>query len=304
MGDPLVIVAAVNGGMQRSRDGAFVPITPEEIAEDARLCRDAGASIVHVHARDEDGNNTGDPEVYADIIRRIRERTDILIQTTNGIGVRRDPGTGELVWPTDAERLALVDLDPSPDLYGIAAGTTDFWHPEGGYPTETAYVNSPEYLKETIRAVHAKPSTLEFEIVDVHAIGRLARFADEGVFDRDAHHVWLLLGTGISDAPTEPEALVFLRNLGLSRFPNARWGVLGAGRENFRWSTVGIAMGCHTARLGFEDGLYRADGRVAERNHQLVEELVQIAAIFGRRPATPAEARRIMGLDRAASTHV
>jgi 3-keto-5-aminohexanoate cleavage enzyme len=80
--------------------------------------------------------------------------------------------------------------------------------------------------------------------------------------------------------------------------------VLGAGRENFRWSTVGIAMGCHTARLGFEDGLYRADGRVAERNHQLVEELVQIAAIFGRRPATPAEARRIMGLDRAASTHV
>ncbi len=298
MSDPLVIVAAVNGGMQRSRDGAFVPITPEEIAEDARLCREAGASIVHVHARDEEGNNTGDVAVYAEIIRRIRERTDILVQTTNGIGVRRDAVTGELVWPSDEERLALVNIDPAPDLYGIAAGTTDFWHPEGGYPTETAYVNSPEYLKEAIRAVYAKPSTLEYEIVDVHAIGRLARFADEGVFDRQASYVWLLYGTGISDAPTEPEALVFLRNLGASRFPNARWGVLGAGRENFRWATIGIAMGCTTARLGFEDGLYLADGRFAERNHHLVEELVRIAAIFGRRPATPAEARTIMGLDR------
>ena len=162
MTEPLVIVAAVNGGMQRSRDGAFVPETPEEIAEDARLCRDAGAAIVHVHARDDEGRNTGDVEVYADVIRRIRERTDILVQTTNGIGVRRDPRTGELVWPTDDERLALVNLDPSPDLYGVAAGTTDFWHPDGGYPTETAYVNSPEYLKETIRAVYAKPSTLEY----------------------------------------------------------------------------------------------------------------------------------------------
>jgi 3-keto-5-aminohexanoate cleavage enzyme len=300
MTEPLVIVAAVNGGMQRSRDGAFVPETPEEIAEDARLCRDAGAAIVHVHARDGEGRNTGDVEVYADVIRRIRECTDILVQTTNGIGVRRDPRTGELVWPTDDERLALVNLDPSPDLYGVAAGTTDFWHPEGGYPTETAYVNSPEYLKETIRAVYAKPSTLEYEIVDVHAVGRLARFADEGVFDRDAPYVWLLYGTGISDAPHEPEYLGFLRNLGRSRFPNAVWGVLGAGRSNFTWATLGISMGCTTARLGFEDGLYLPDGRVAERNHHLVEELVRIAAIFGRRPATPQEAREIMGLDRSA----
>ena len=104
MTEPLVIVAAVNGGMQRSRDGAFVPETPEEIADDARLCREAGAAIVHVHARDDEGRNTGDVEVYADVIRRIRERTDILVQTTNGIGVRRDPGTGELVWPTDDVR--------------------------------------------------------------------------------------------------------------------------------------------------------------------------------------------------------
>jgi 3-keto-5-aminohexanoate cleavage enzyme len=75
--------------------------------------------------------------------------------------------------------------------------------------------------------------------------------------------------------------------------------VIGGGRANYTWTTLGISMGCTTARIGFEDGLYLPDGRVAERNHQLVEKLVEIAAIFGRRPATSEEAREIMGLNRA-----
>jgi 3-keto-5-aminohexanoate cleavage enzyme len=295
---PLVIVAAVNGGMQRSRDGATVPITPEQIAEDARLCREAGAAVVHVHARDRDGANTGEVAIFEEIIGRIRERSDILIQTTNGIGVRRDATSGELVWPTDEERLALVNLDPGPDLYGVAAGSTDFWHPSGGYPTETAYVNSAEYLKATIAAVYAKPSTLEYEVVDAHVFGRLARYADDGLFDRAAPYVWLLLGGGLGDVAADPETLVFLRDLALKRFPNACWGVLGAGRSNFRWATLGIAMGATTARIGFEDGLYLPDGSVGARNHELVAALAGIAEIFGRRPATPAEARRILDLDR------
>ena len=193
MNEPLVIVAAVNGGMQMSRDGARVPVSPEEIAEDARLCRDAGAAIVHVHARDEQGRNTGDTETFRDIIRRIRERTDILIQTTNGIGVRRDPQTGDTIWPTDDERLALVNLDPSPDLYGVAAGSTDFLHPEGGYHQETPYINSPQFLKETIHAVYEKGSTLEYEIVDTHALHRLSQYADDGLLDRHAGYIWLLV---------------------------------------------------------------------------------------------------------------
>ncbi|MFZ0091824.1 MAG: 3-keto-5-aminohexanoate cleavage protein [Solirubrobacteraceae bacterium] len=245
---PLVIVAAVNGGMQMDRDGARVPVSPEEIAEDARLCAEAGAAIVHVHARDGNGRNTGDTAVFSEIIRQIRDRCDILIQTTNGVGVHRDPRTGQMIWPADEERLALVNLQPSPDLYGVAAGSTDFFHPEGGYHVETPYVNSPQFLKETIRA--------------------------------------------------DTEYLVYLRQQGLRLFPNAQWGVIGAGHANFTWATLGMAMGCTTARIGFEDGVYLPDGRVAERNRELVEELVRIAAIFGRRPATPAQARAIMGRDR------
>jgi 3-keto-5-aminohexanoate cleavage enzyme len=84
-------------------------------------------------------------------------------------------------------------------------------------------------------------------------------------------------------------------------FPNATWGVLGGGHDNFTFTTLGISMGCTTARIGFEDGLYLPSGDVAERNHHLVEKLVEIAAIFGRRPATPEEAREIMGLNRTKS---
>jgi 3-keto-5-aminohexanoate cleavage enzyme len=302
MPQPLVIVAAVNGGMQMSHDGAQVPITPEEIAEDARLCREAGAAIIHVHARDEQGKNSGDVELFKDIIRRIRERSDILIQTTNGIGVRRDPVTGENIWPDDDERLALVNLDPTPDLYGVAAGSTDFLHPEGGYHEETPYMNSPKFLKETIQAVYKKSSTLEYEIVDTHALHRLSQYADDGLLDRDADYIWLLFGGGFCFTPSDAEYLGYLRRSGERLFPNALWGVIGGGHHNYEFTTLGISMGATTARLGFEDGVYLPDGRVAERNHHLVEKLVDIARIFGREPATPEQARQIMGLNRDRKT--
>ena len=133
-GKKLVILAAVNGGAQQDRDGAHVPITPVEIAEAAHQCYKAGASVVHVHARAADKGPTSDIKVFSDIIKRIRDKCDILIQTTNGFGVRRDPRTNEYVWPKDEERLALHTVEPKQDLFSIAAGSWDFYHPEGGYP--------------------------------------------------------------------------------------------------------------------------------------------------------------------------
>jgi 3-keto-5-aminohexanoate cleavage enzyme len=129
-GNKVIITVAVNGGMQQSRDGAIVPTQPVEIGEVAARCHEAGASVVHVHARDGAGRNTGDPAIYAEIIRQIRSRSPILIQTTNGIGVRRDPATGRFIWPSDTERLALLEIDPPQDLFGIACGSADFYNPD------------------------------------------------------------------------------------------------------------------------------------------------------------------------------
>lgn len=287
----VIITVAVNGGMQQSRDGAFVPTQPAEIGETAARCHQAGASVVHVHARDPQGRNSGDPAIYAEIIREIRSRSPILIQTTNGIGVRRDPATGRYVWPTDGERLGLLEIEPRQDLFGIAGGSADFYNPAGGYPTETPYVNSPELLKQTIAAVYARQSALEFEIVEASSLHRLLRYAEEGLFDRRRDNIWLLHGGGFGATPPIARNVLFNIDEGLRLFPSAIWGVTATGRDMFKIVTLGLSLGCDLVRVGFEDGLHLPDGTVARDNSEMVRAAVTIAAIYGLRPATVDEAR-------------
>lgn len=289
----IIIVCAVNGGMQKSRDGAFVPESPDEIAKEAERCYKAGAAVVHVHARDTDGANTTSPEVYKEIVARIRERCPILVQTTNGVGVRRDPETGLFVWPPDSERIGLFNLEPRQDLFGIAAGTTDFYHPEGNYPGDIPYVNSVPLLRETIRRAYAQNSAIEYEIVEASAIHRLLRLANEGEFDRNRRNIWLLHGAGFGSVPPIARFVAFSINEGQLLFPQALWGTVGSGKDAFWINSLGLSMGGHVVRIGFEDGLYRANGEIAKYNADQVEDMVTIAAGYGREPATPEDARRI-----------
>ena len=295
-GNKVIITVAINGGMQQNRDGAVIPLQPEEIGEAAARCHAAGAAMVHVHARDRQGKNTGDRAVYADIIRQIRARSPILIQTTNGIGVRRDPATGQFIWPTDAERLGLLDLDPPQDLFGIAAGSADFYNPEGGYPEETPYVNSPALLRQTIKAVYAKGSALEYEVVEASSLHRLLRYADEGLFDRHQANIWLLHGGGFGATPAIARNVLFAIDEGLRLFPQAIWGVTATGKDMFRIGTLGLSLGCDLIRVGFEDGIHLPDGSVAHDNSDMVRAAATIAALYGMRPATVDEARQRFGI--------
>ena len=280
-GNKVMITVALNGGMQQDREGAVVPKQPDEIGEAAARCWEAGASVVHVHARGPDGKNSGDPAIYAEIIREIRARSPILIQTTNGIGVRRDPTTGQFIWPTDSERLGLLEIEPQQDLFGIAGGSADFHNPEGGYPEETPYVNSPQLLKRTIEAVYAKGSALEYEIVEASSLHRLMRYANEGLFDRHRSNIWLLHGGGFGATPPVARNVIFNIDEGLRMFPQAIWGVTATGRDMFRIATLGLAMGCDLVRVGFEDGIHLPDGTVAGDNAEMVQAAARIA---GRRP--------------------
>ena len=250
-GNKVMITVALNGGMQQDREGAVVPKQPDEIGEAAARCWEAGASVVHVHARGPDGKNSGDRAIYAEIIRQIRARSPILIQTTNGIGVRRDPATGQFIWPSDSERLGLLEIEPQQDLFGIAGGSADFHNPEGGYPEETPYVNSPQLLRRTIEAVYAKGSALEYEIVEASSLHRLMRYAGEGLFDRHRENIWLLHGGGFGATPPVARNVIFNIDEGLRMFPQAIWGVTATGRDMFRIVTLGLAMGCDLVRVGF-----------------------------------------------------
>ena len=295
-GNKVMITVALNGGMQQDRGGAVVPKQPDEIGEAAARCWEAGASVVHVHARGPDGRNSGDPAIYAEVIRQIRSRSPILIQTTNGIGVRRDPATGQFIWPTDSERLGLLEIEPQQDLFGIAGGSADFHNPEGGYPEETPYVNSPELLRRTIQAVYAKGSALEYEIVEASSLHRLMRYADEGLFDRHRDNVGLLPGGGFGATPPIARNVIYNIDEGLRMFPQAIWGVTATGGDMFRIATLGLAMGCDLVRVGFEDGVHLPDGTVARDNAEMVRAAATIAAIYGLQPATVAEARERFGI--------
>src|SRR5450631_270730 len=140
----LVILAAITGGSQQDREGAKVPCTPAEIAEEALRCYKAGASVVHIHARDENDRNqpTGDLDVFKDIINRIHDKCDILIQTTNGIGSRRDPISGKIIRPSEEQRLGVLAIEPRQDLYSIAGGSWDFYHPGVPGRNEFSFANS------------------------------------------------------------------------------------------------------------------------------------------------------------------
>ena len=292
----VIITVAINGGMQQDRDGAVVPKQPVEIAEAAARCYEAGAAMVHFHARGPDGMNSGDPAIYAETIREIRARSPILVQTTNGIGVRRDPATGQLHWPSDKERLGILAIDPSQDLFGIAAGSADFYNPAGNYPGETPYVNSPELLKSTIKAVYERGSALEYEVVEASALHRLLRYANEGIFDRDRDNMWLLHGGGFGATPAVARNVIFSIDEGLRLFPKAIVGVKATGRDMFRFVTLGMAMDCDLVRVGLEDSIHMPDGSVARDNTDMVRAAVEIAAIYGARPATVDEARARFGL--------
>ena len=295
-GNKVMITVALNGGMQQDRECAVVPKQPDEIGEAAARCWEAGASVVHVHARGPDGKNSGDRAIYAEIIRQIRARSPILIQTTNGIGVRRDPATGQFIWPSDSERLGLLEIEPQQDLFGIAGGSADFHNPEGGYPEETPYVNSPQLLRRTIEAVYAKGSALEYEIVEASSLHRLMRYAEEGLFDRHRENIWLLHGGGFGATPPVARNVIFNIDEGLRMFPQAIWGVTATGRDMFRMVTLGLAMGCDLVRVGFEDGIHLPDGTVARDNAEMVAAAARIAAFYGLTPASVEEARARFGI--------
>lgn len=295
-GNKFIVTVALNGGMQQDRDGAVIPKQPREIGEAAARCWEAGAAVVHVHARDKEGKNSGDKAIYAEIIREIRDRSPILIQTTNGIGVRRDQATGQFIWPTDAERLGLLEIEPRQDLFGIAGGSADFYHPAGGYLNETPYVNSPELLKQTIRAVYAMGSALEYEIVEASSLHRLLRYAEEGIFDKERENVWLLHGGGYGAVPAVTRNVLFNIEEGLRYFPKAIVGVTSAGRAMFPMITLGLSMGCDLVRVGFEDSIHLPDGSVAHDNAEMVAAAGAIGRLFGMEPASVDEARHRFGL--------
>lgn len=268
--EKLIITAALTGAEVTREQQPALPVTPQEIAIAAHECALAGASIVHVHARNADGSPTQDKEVYRQIIQAVRARCDVIVQVS----------TGGAVGMTPQERLAPVAL--APEMATLSMGSVNF----GG----DVFTNHPadmEVFAQALREHGVKP---ELEIFDSGMLGTACRWLKKGLIDGPLHFD-LVLGIPGGMAAT-PEALLYLKS---QLPPQASWSVAGIGAAQLSLGTLAILFGGHV-RVGFEDNIYFRKGELASSNAQLVARIARISGELGRAVATPDQARAILGL--------
>lgn len=271
--EKLIITAAVTGSRITREQTPYIPITPEEIVRSCVECREAGASVVHIHVRDpKTGKGTQDLELFRRVVEPLKERTDlILCLTTSGIPGRNLP-IGD----------RLIPLELKPELASLDAGTINL----GG----VVFENTPEFLDTAARMMMEKGVKPELEIFDSGMVVTSLRMRDERKLNEPLHFQFVL-GTPWG-APATPKSLLNLYEL---IPPNSTWSVIGIGKGQLPMSLMALVMGGHI-RVGMEDGIYYRHGELAKTNAQFVERIVRIAGEYGRDVAAPAEAREILGL--------
>lgn len=278
MPDELIVNLAPTGMVPTRDDSPHVPLTPEEVAADVRRCRDAGASIVHIHPRDEFGEPTQSPARAAMFIAAVRSAVpDIVVCiTTSG---RRDPGL--------EGRAAVLDLKGSvrPDMASLTLGSLNF---PGG-----ASVNAPATIQGLAERMREREIVPEWEVFDFGMLDYGAHLRNRGLLG-DPVYVNLLLGSLGAIAATPLNLALMIERLP----PDATWSATGIGRFQRRVTNWAIAMGGHV-RIGLEDNIWFDDDRTdLASNPRLVERLVRVARAMGREPASPGQVRQRLGLGR------
>jgi 3-keto-5-aminohexanoate cleavage enzyme len=272
--DKVIVTAAVTGSRPTKAMNPAVPYTPEEISQSAIDCCKAGAAIVHVHVRDP---ATGKPafriELFQEVVERIREECDLLINlTTSGL---------HLSGPDIVER-RLQPVALHPDICSLDVGSVNF--PDG------AFVNPPDWARIAAQRMSEHGVKPELEVFDVGHIYQALSLIEEGLIEPPPY-LQLCLGVRWGMEAT-PENLLFMK----SKLPlDAQWSVLGVGRAQRETVALGILLGGNV-RVGFEDNIYLREGILAKSNAELVESAVQLIRALDREPATPDEARRILSI--------
>lgn len=267
---PVIITAAIVGAEIMRKDTPYVPYTPDEIAQEARRCRDAGAAMVHVHGRQDDGTPTQDRATFKAILDKIREQTDLLVQFS----------TGGAVWMSVEERIDAIDLKP--DMATLTTGTVNFG--------DDVFLNSMPMIRDIARGLKKYGIRPEIEVFDTGMIDNALRLIGEGLLEGPLHFDFVLGVPGAMGASVRN--LEFLVN---SIPEGSTWSVAGIGRHELPLAIYALENGGHV-RVGLEDNIYLKRGVLAEGSFQLVELVVEEAQKRGRIIADPIAARPILGI--------
>jgi len=298
--DKVIITCAVTGAIHTPSMTPYLPITPDEIAEAAIAAAEAGAAILHLHARDpETGRPDQSPEAFAAFLPRIKQATDAVVNLT----------TGGSPYMTVAER-----VEPAarfaPEVASLNMGSMNFgffpllakykefkheWEREHlENSRDLVFRNSFKDIEYVLETCYGNGTRFEFECYDISHLYNLAHFAERGLVKPPffIQSVFGLLG-GIG---THPEDVMHMKRTADRLFgSDFRWSVLGAGKDQFRIATQAVSMGGNI-RVGLEDSIWIARGELAKSNAQQVEKARRLVEGLGLSVATPEEAREILSL--------
>ncbi|MDO4543414.1 MAG: 3-keto-5-aminohexanoate cleavage protein [Clostridia bacterium] len=271
--EKLIITACICGAEVTKEHNPAVPYTVEEIAREAQSAYKAGASIIHLHVRFDDGTPTQSKERFFECMEAIKKLCpDVIIQ----------PSTGGAVGMSNDERLQPIEL--MPEMATLDCGTCNF----GG---DDIFVNTENMIIDFANKMNARGIKPEIEVFDKGMIDMALRLNKKGYIKSPMHFDFVMgVNGGISGTPRD---LLFMAN---SIPHDATWTVAGVGRCEFPMAVMGILMGGHV-RVGFEDNVYLEKGVLARSNGELVEKVVRLAKELGRGIASPAEARKILGIN-------
>jgi uncharacterized protein (DUF849 family) len=297
----VIISCAITGAMHTPTMSDALPITPAQIAAESIAAANAGAAIIHLHARKPaDGEPTGNPDVFAQFLPEIHRRTEAVINLTTG-------GSPTM---SVADRLAAA-MRFKPEMCSLNMGSMNFaifpaanriqqWK----YAWEEPYVrNSDDFIfRNTFRDIAYILQTMtdsgtkfEHECYDVGHLYNLAHFIERGLV-KPPFFVQLIFGI-LGGIGADLDNLVFMKRTADRLFgpSNFQWSVLAAGRHQMPFLTQAALLGGNV-RVGLEDSVFIERGRLATSNAEQVQKIRRILAEMGNEPATPAEARAMLGL--------
>lgn len=301
MADSVIITCAITGAIHTPSMSPHLPVTPAEIAEQAIAAAEAGASILHLHARNpETGEPAPDPAVFRQFLPVIKQSTEAVVNITTGGGLGM----------SIEDRLAAA-VDASPEMASLNMGSINF----GTFPMLEKYSKfkydwEREYLARTVDFIFpntfktieyalknlgdAHGTKFEFECYDVGHLYNLAYFVDKGLV-KPPFFIQFVLGI-LGGIGADPENLAFLDRTAKKLFGDQyEWSVLGAGRHQMPLATQAALLGGNL-RVGLEDSLYISRGELAVSNAQQVTKIRRIIEELGMQVASPAEARARLGL--------
>ena len=275
-GKKLIITAALCGAGTMKSQTPYVPVTPDEIAADAVACAKAGAAVIHIHVRDDQGINTMETGRFCYVVDRVREElakanVDAVLNLT----------TSGSKFPEEMRRAHLPILKP--EMCSYAVGSLNWAY-------SYIFTCSPNHLEKLgalCQELQIKP---ECEIFDGGMMGNVNYYVKKGALTTPVHYSFVL---GVSGGmPGNVDSLSYLLS---KMIPGSTWSITGIGKDHIPCMLLGLAEGCDGLRVGLEDNIYLEKGVLAT-NVQLVERACKLGELAGRPIATAAETREILGL--------